>query len=166
MRIGILSDTHGVLASGILEALGSCDALVHAGDVGSHEVLEAMRSVCDRVHAVTGNNDVPTKWEGPLATLRSLPAEVTLPLPGGDLVVVHGHRVLPAKRRHERLRADYPQARAIAYGHSHRRVIDRDERPWVINPGAAGRARTFGGASACLLLAGRRRWTVETVLTG
>ncbi len=164
MRIGIVSDTHGALDPRILEAVARCDALVHAGDVGSDAVLDALRAVNDDVTAVLGNNDVRSKWVGTPASIDGLLEEATLELPGGTLVVVHGHRVLPAKRRHQRLRALHPDARAVVYGHSHRRVLDLDTSPWVINPGAAGRARTFGGPSACILTASVRRWRVESIV--
>lgn len=164
MRIGIVGDTHGVLDPRILDALAGSDVIVHAGDVGAAAVLQALAGAADRVLAVRGNNDVASKWAGSRRALDALPASVELDAPGGSLVVVHGHGVLPAKRRHERLRALHPNARAIVYGHSHRRVLDLDATPWVINPGAAGKARTFGGPSACILVARPRRWTVEAVV--
>jgi len=165
MRIGIVSDTHGVLAPRVLEGLTGCDVIVHAGDVGAAAVLRALRTAAPEVLAVRGNNDVPRKWEGSRGELEALPNEVVFEAPGGTVVVVHGHRVLPARDRHARLRALHPAARAIVYGHSHRRVLDLEETPWVINPGAAGRARTFGGPSACILTAGPRRWRVEALTT-
>jgi putative phosphoesterase len=159
-RVGILSDTHGRLDPGVLAWLRGCDVIVHAGDVGAAAVLAALAATGAEVRAVRGNNDVPSKWPAPHEPLHALPYEQRVALPGGELVVVHGDRVLPAAERHERLRSAYPEARAVVYGHSHRLVIDRLARPWVVNPGAAGQARTFGGASACVLVAGERAWRV------
>jgi putative phosphoesterase len=164
VRIGILADTHGVLDPRILEALDGTDVILHAGDVGSAAIVRSLQSAADRVLLVRGNNDVPSKWSGSERTLDALPTNIELDAPGGVIAVVHGDRVLPAKHRHQRLRELYPHARAIVYGHSHRRLLDLEETPWVINPGAAGKARTFGGPSACILSAGLRRWSVETVL--
>jgi uncharacterized protein len=95
--------------------------------------------------------------------LQKLPLEATLELPGGPLVVVHGDRVLPARERHERLRRQHAQARAVVYGHTHRLLCDQREQPWVLNPGAAGRARTFGGPSCLVLHADLRTWRVEVM---
>jgi predicted phosphodiesterase len=95
--------------------------------------------------------------------LRGLPMEESLGLPGGTLVITHGHAAGAAKKRHERLRRMYRGARAIAYGHSHRLICDRDEIPWVLNPGSAGRSRTFGGPSCLVLTAREKRWDVEPV---
>ena len=93
--------------------------------------------------------------------LHSIPFEVSIELPGGELVLVHGHRQ-PARNRHRRLRARYPRARAVCYGHSHVLADDRDSLPWILNPGAAGRARTFGGPSCMVLTATDSCWEVKT----
>jgi putative phosphoesterase len=158
VKVGIISDTHGFVDPRVVEVLAGCDVVVHGGDVGSSEVLDAIARACPRVIAVVGNNDVPSKWIGAKA---ALPREARVELPGGSLVVVHGDRVLPVARRHDRLRAMYPDAHVVVYGHSHRRVIDTTAEPWIVNPGAAGRARTYGGPSVLVLSASRRRWTIE-----
>ncbi|MGC9008924.1 MAG: metallophosphoesterase family protein, partial [Halothiobacillaceae bacterium] len=93
--------------------------------------------------------------------LRELPERVEIDLPGGILAVEHGHRVLPAALRHARLRERHPDARAVVYGHTHRLVIDREAEPWVLNPGAAGRIRTYGAPSCLVLNAGADQWSVD-----
>ncbi|WP_414717181.1 metallophosphoesterase family protein [Tahibacter sp.] len=80
-------------------------------------------------------------------------------MPGGRLVVVHGDR-WPPRGRHAALRRAFPAARAVVYGHSHRLAVDVDAEPWILNPGAAGRARTYGGPSCLLLQASTREWRV------
>jgi predicted phosphodiesterase len=59
------------------------------------------------------------------------------------------------------LRQRHPDARLIVYGHSHRLCCDLDAQPWVVNPGAAGRARTFGGASCLVLRIQDNGWHIE-----
>lgn len=159
LRVAILSDTHGCLDARVAAEVRRCELAVHAGDVGGGEVLDAMQPTQGRIVAVRGNNDTPEKWrceEDEL--LHRLPREATLELPGGVLVVVHGDEAGRPAGRHARLRARYPWARAVVYGHSHRFVCDRSGRPWVINPGAAGRARTYGGPSCIVLTATTSRW--------
>ncbi|HHQ69657.1 MAG TPA: metallophosphoesterase, partial [Halothiobacillaceae bacterium] len=56
----------------------------------------------------------------------------------------------------------HPEARAIVYGHTHRRVIDQSQIPWVLNPGAAGRIRAIVGPGCLLLNAQADVWSVET----
>ncbi|MCB1742617.1 MAG: metallophosphoesterase family protein [Gammaproteobacteria bacterium] len=163
MKVAILSDTHGQLNDQLLARMHGVQHIVHAGDVGSTRVLEALRATTDRVLAVRGNNDVESKWQGALNALEALPEEAMLSLPGGVLQVVHGHRTRSARRRHEELRERFPDARMIVYGHSHRLCLDTARLPWVVNPGAAGRARTFGGASMLMLHVGDGAWRIEVV---
>ncbi len=158
-RVLLLADTHGVLDPRIAELAQDCDLAVHAGDVGASAVLEALSMAAGRVLAVRGNNDVPGKWLGMAADLAALPEYVDIPLAGGTLVVDHGHRH-PASRRHARLRAAHPTARAVLYGHSHHLLQDYAAAPWLLNPGAAGRARTFGGASCLVLEITSNAWLI------
>jgi len=161
MKIALISDSHGELDPRVRELVRNCDVAVHAGDVGARGVLQSLKPR-DRVVAIRGNNDTPAKWAAAEhRALDQLPWEALLDLPGGSLAVVHGHRHGRVSQRHERLRRDFPEARCIVYGHSHRLICDTGARPWVINPGACGRSRTFGGPSCVLLYAGFRRWRLE-----
>lgn len=162
VRVAILSDTHGVVDARIAARVVNHDIAVHAGDIGSTAVLSELAPRSGVVVAVRGNNDVPDKWHADEhAALAAIPWEERLSLPGGDLVVVHGHRAGSAARRHCWLRAHFRDARAIVYGHSHRSCIDKDARPWVLNPGAAGKARTFGGPSFVSLSISQQRWRLK-----
>ena len=162
MRVLIVSDTHGQLDECIAALARNCDVVVHAGDVGNAAVLKALRAGGAEVFAIRGNNDVASKWpRNEHAVLDALEDEARVELPGGTLIAVHGDRYTPATR-HARLRRDYADARAVVYGHSHRLVIDDRASPWILNPGAAGRARTYGGPSCLLLDARAKVWRVES----
>lgn len=160
-QILLLSDTHGALHPEILSLAMDADLVVHAGDLGNAAVIESLQQSVGSVHCVLGNNDVEAKWpyEGH-DILRNLPESLRIPLPRGLLVVEHGHRANPAKKRHQILRHRYPEARVVVYGHSHRLVIDRDQTPWIVNPGAAGRSRTFGGPTCVVLTISNSEWEV------
>lgn len=161
MRVAIVADTHGFLDPRIADQVAECDLAVHAGDIGGADVLLALKPR-RQVVAVRGNNDVAEKWEAhEIHVLDTLPQEAVLDLPGGRLVVLHGEDAGPVAGRHEELRRRYPNARAIAYGHSHQLEIDDRELPWILNPGAAGRTRTYGGPSCLLLECRDDAWTVE-----
>jgi putative phosphoesterase len=153
MRVAIVADTHGFLDPRIAEQLAGAALLVHAGDVGAGIAAELADLVADRIF-VAGNNDPPA---------CPLPRAVSRDLPGGRLSVIHGHQ-WPAKNRHRRLRAAFPDSRAVVCGHSHRRVLDTVARPWVLNPGAAGKSRAYGGPGYIELLAGRQDWRVKPVV--
>jgi uncharacterized protein len=160
-RVLLVADTHGILDDRIAALARECDVAVHAGDVGAAAVLDTLRQRGAQVFAVRGNNDVPAQWlRDERAAQSTLEDVARIELPGGVLVATHGDQFLSSKR-HARLRAAFPEARAILYGHSHKLVIDDSELPWVLNPGAAGRARTFGGPSCLLLDASVGAWRVE-----
>jgi len=161
IRLLLLSDTHGQLDPRIARLAAEVEICVHAGDIGDASVLREL-AVCPRLVAVRGNNDIPLTWpaeEHPL--LEQLPNEARIELPGGTLVVLHGHRVNPATERHQRLRHHFHEARAVLYGHSHRMVTDTGGLPWILNPGAAGRTRTYGGPCCLLLSTSEQRWQVQ-----
>ena len=161
VHVLLLADTHGSLDARIAALARECDIAVHAGDVGNAAVIDALVQAGARVIAVRGNNDVPSRWpRGERHALDALEEIAEIELPGGTLIATHGDRYAPAKR-HARLRAGFSAARAVVYGHSHRLVIDDAESPWILNPGAAGRARTYGGPSCLVLEASEYAWRVE-----
>ena len=161
VRVAILADTHGWVDPRVLAVVADCDLAVHGGDVGNAAVIAQLQPRRGTVWAARGNNDRPSQWPaGDRATLDQLPNWAKVSLPGGELVVIHGHQT-PARGRHERLRRRFPQARVLVYGHSHRLLLDQEARPWVLNPGAAGRTRTHGGPSCLVLNAATDDWAIE-----
>lgn len=162
VRVALIADTHGWLDPRIADIAQVCDVVVHAGDIGAADILETLASDGARVVAVSGNNDTRGHWPATdLAKLDRLPETATIDLPGGRLQAVHGHR-LQARTRHRRLREQAPDAAAIILGHSHRRAIEYTPAPWILNPGAAGRSRAYGGPGCFVLNAAPDRWFVET----
>lgn len=125
MRIGVLSDTHGLLRPAVLERLAGCERLLHAGDVGSSEVLLRLRSFAP-VTAVRGNVD----GEGEMARL---PFSVTGEFAGLPFGMVH---------RREDVPSEWPRRmRLVVFGHSHRPELEWRGRCLLLNPGACGRRR-------------------------
>ncbi len=161
-KVALLADTHGFLDARVAAVARTCGVIVHAGDIGAVGILEALAAAGARVEAVAGNNDSPRHWPpGDRERLDALPRECSLDLPGGRLDVVHGHR-LKARERHRRLRERHADAAAVVVGHSHRRLTDCDASPWILNPGAAGRDRAYGGPGCLVLTAGARDWRIAT----
>lgn len=161
--VGILSDSHGYLDPRVAEVVNQCDYIVHAGDIFNAHVLEQLKPK-KKLIAVAGNNDFDSFWSEEEADIvNALPHDDKLELPGGLLVVEHGHR-LGNHPEHEKLRDDYSDARLIVYGHTHHRIIDQDATPWVINPGASGKVRNHGGPSCLVLHASEDDWTIDTSL--
>ncbi|NKC14827.1 MAG: YfcE family phosphodiesterase [Gammaproteobacteria bacterium] len=164
VNVLIVADTHGELDARVLALARDCEHVVHAGDIGARAVLEQLAGEARTVTAVRGNNDVAAKWSREEANvLAALPEVATLELPGGTLAVVHGDRHGSGSTRHRRLRRQFADAALVVYGHSHRLFIDQTMTPWIVNPGAAGRVRTYGGPSALRLEArARGPWSVHT----
>ena len=134
MRIGVISDTHGLLRPEVFDVFREVDHILHGGDVGKWAILKDLEALAP-VTAVYGNTDG--------LDLRSrLPQVATLELDGFEIVVTHGDQLgspTPAK-----LHAAFPRAEVIVYGHTHRPLLELvDKTVTVMNPGGAG-ARRFG----------------------
>lgn len=163
VTVGILSDSHGFLDPRITGVVNQCDFIVHAGDIFNAFVLEQLQPKKELI-AVAGNNDYAALWREEEADIvNALPETHKLELPGGQLVVEHGHR-LGNQPKHDILRDDHADARLVVYGHTHHRIIDQVAEPWVVNPGASGRVRTHGGPSCLILTASNSEWTIDTFL--
>ena len=161
-RVALLADTHGFLDNRVADCVAECDVAVHAGDIGGADILFALQPR-DTVIAIRGNNDDAAHWaDGEEDILATLPTEAVLDLPGGRLKVVHGDDGGSLEQRHRRYRRQYSDCRAVVYGHSHRQLTDQTALPWLLNPGAAGRTRTYGGPGCMILVCGEESWALET----
>lgn len=126
MKIGLISDTHGLLRPEALAALAGCDHILHAGDIGKPGILDALRQIAP-LTAVRGNNDEGLAWAA------ELPERVELELGGVGIHLVHQADQVPSR---------LPESiRVVVIGHSHKPLIEtRDGRLWI-NPGSAGPRR-------------------------
>jgi putative phosphoesterase len=124
--IGVISDTHGLLRPEAVGALRGSDRIIHAGDVGSQEILDELRAIAP-LTAVRGNIDKS-------ASARKLPESEVLEVGGVSIYVLHDLAQLDLK----------PEAAgfsAVVTGHSH--VPKQEARNGVLyfNPGSAGPRR-------------------------
>lgn len=126
MRIGLVSDTHGLLRPEVLQALHGADHIFHAGDVGDPEILDALRAVAP-LTAVRGNIDE----HGPCSYL---PASELVELAGYSFYLLHNGQSLDLD----------PAAAGIAAvisGHTHKPRIEWRKNVLYFNPGSAGPRR-------------------------
>lgn len=144
--IAVISDTHAHLDPRIANIIRECDVAVHAGDICGADILDSMQPKTGIIYAVTGNNDPYCHM-----SQSTLPEVLSFDVPGGKITVEHGHTHGAHQPCHESLRKAHPDSKVIIYGHTHKKIIDKDTKPWIINPGAAGNTRTHGGPS-CLVL--------------
>ncbi|MEP6573912.1 MAG: metallophosphoesterase family protein [Gemmatimonadota bacterium] len=133
MRLGIISDTHGLLRPEVFEAFREVDHIIHAGDIGSADLLLELEAIAP-VTAVYGNTDDHE-------LRRRLPAIAEARFEGVDFLVTHGDRF--GSPTPEKLHDAFPAAEVIIYGHTHRPLLTTiDLVVTVMNPGGAG-ARRF-----------------------
>lgn len=133
MIVGLISDTHGRLDPAVIKELEGVDHIIHAGDIGSPQILETLRALAP-VTAVRGNSDMGD-WA------LSLPTEAELDIAGMRVLVGHiAGRLRDTLKRQRRRR---PSIRVVVSGHTHR--VESEERDGVlfVNPGSAGQER-FG----------------------
>src|SRR5215510_13863709 len=123
--VGVIADTHGLLRPQALAALAGVDLIVHAGDIGSAALLDALAAIAPVV-AVRGNND-RDRWAA------SLPERVTTEIAGARLHVVHDLKTL---------RGD-PAGLGVqvSAGHSHKPSVEHRSGVMLLNPGSAGPRR-------------------------
>ena len=133
-RIGLISDTHGLLRPSVHQALAGVELILHAGDVGGDEILDELALIAP-VEAVFGNTDAPRQ--------RRLRKTIERKIGGLSVHVSHGHEL--GSPTPEKLVAAY-RADVLVYGHTHAPLVARVASPegaerLVINPGAAGPRR-------------------------
>ena len=163
LKVGVVSDTHSYIDTAIHEQVSDCDVILHAGDIGCADVINQLKDISKHVISVRGNNDVPEKWPSEdHVELEDIHEIAEINLPGGSIVLLHGDKYNPVSTRHAEMRQHYPQAKAIIYGHSHKLVCDQSQLPWVLNPGASGKARTKGGASCLIIEISQQKWKIST----
>jgi len=126
LRVGLISDTHGLLRDEAVAALSGSDLIVHAGDIGKPEILERLSAIAP-VTAVRGNND-HGDWASALREAETLQVH--------DVAVLVIHDI--AQLRIDALAAD---VRVIVHGHSHRPAAVEKGGVLYINPGSAGPRR-------------------------
>jgi putative phosphoesterase len=132
VRLGIISDTHGLLRPQVFDVFKEVDHILHAGDLGPPEILTELEAIAP-VTAVYGNTD---GWD-----LRArLPQVASIRLDGFDIVVTHGDQL--GSPTPEKLNAAFPDAEIIVFGHTHRPLLTLvDVVVTVMNPGGAGPQR-------------------------
>ena len=121
--IGVISDTHGLLRPEAAKRLAGCDAILHAGDIGSPEILDALSRIAP-VYAVRGNAD--KDWA------EHIPYTLQKDLFGLRVFAVHKKKEIPA---------DTGGADLVVYGHSHEYEEERRGGVCRLNPGSCGPRR-------------------------
>ena len=126
ITLGVISDTHGLLRPEAVDALRGSDRILHAGDIGAPEILEALAKIAP-VTAVRGNVDTAS-WA------RALPQTEVVEAGGVSIYILHDLGQLDLK----------PEAagfRVVVYGHSHQPKMEEKNGVLYFNPGSSGPRR-------------------------
>jgi hypothetical protein len=126
MRIGIISDTHGLLRPEAMNQLAGADHIIHAGDIGAPQVIEGLRRIAPTT-AIRGNIDAG-EWA------KDYPDTALVVLGGRAFYVLHNLKEIkldPAASGFD----------VVVSGHSHRPKIETKNSVLYVNPGSAGPRR-------------------------
>jgi uncharacterized protein len=124
-RIGLISDTHGLVRPEALAALKGSELIIHAGDIGNPEVLTALKEIAP-VTAIRGNNDRDL-WA------KEIPDLLELKINGIKIYVIHNVNEWKPDSR--------GAFHAVISGHSHKPNVITKDGVLFINPGSAGPRR-------------------------
>jgi uncharacterized protein len=148
MRVGIISDTHGLLRPEAELALEGVDLIIHAGDVGDSEILTRLRRIAP-VFAVRGNVDTEP-WA------QQLPLTTVVEAGGASFYVLHNLRELD-------LRPDAVKFDVVVSGHTHQPGQSRRQGVLYLNPGSAGPRRFRLPVTLAFVDLGKKPFMVEIV---
>jgi len=126
MKVGVISDTHGLLRPEALATLEGCERIIHAGDIGSLDILDQLASIAP-LHVVRGNNDLDAPWASDLADC------LRFNLNGWETLLVHDIADVPVMLD--------AAIKLVITGHSHKPGIEWRGERLFLNPGSAGRRR-------------------------
>jgi uncharacterized protein len=125
-RIGVISDTHGLLRPEAVAALSGVELIIHAGDIGNPQILADLSKIAP-VHAVRGNTD-----RG--AWAADLPENLVVEVGGVLIYVLHDLHTLDLDPAAAGLSA-------VIFGHSHSPHVEHQNGVLYLNPGSAGPRR-------------------------
>jgi putative phosphoesterase len=146
--IGLISDTHGLLREEALRALEGSELIIHAGDVGKPEIINALKAIAP-VFAVRGNVDTEP-WASALPRTEVVETELT------TFYVLHDVQMLD-------LNPAAAGFHIVVSGHSHKPSRTEHDSVLYINPGSAGPRRFQLPVTVARLNLGKTPWNVEFV---
>ena len=122
VKVGVISDTHGLLRPEVLEVLRGCDVILHGGDINKPEILDILHEIAP-LYVVRGNND--KEWA------ENLPKNITFSIENVNFFMVHNKKEIPKE-----LKADI-----VVFGHSHKYYEQMQGECLWLNPGSCGKRR-------------------------
>ena len=150
MRIGILSDTHGLLRQEVIDGLKGVDMIIHAGDIDSQSVVDQLKDLSSSLTIVRGNAD--KEWA------EQIPQEAWLEILGNKLFVIHNKG---------KISCDVGDADIIIFGHSHKYSLSEKDGQFWFNPGCCGKRKKGQEVSFAILeLRGKKAFDFRKIVIG
>ena len=145
-KIGIISDTHGLLRQEVLDILQNCDCILHAGDFDRPEILEQLRYL-GSIYAVRGNND--RGWA------ENLSPALRFRIEGVEFFMTHNRKDVAW---------DLGDTQVVIFGHTHKYFEKYvDGRLWL-NPGSCGRSRFGGEVTMAVMTVEDGQYQIEKII--
>ena len=146
IKMGIISDTHGLLREEVKERLKDCTYIFHAGDVDRPEILDELRTM-GFLYVVRGNND--GYWA------QNLRRSLNFSVGNVKFFMVHDRKDAAWERG---------DTQVVIFGHSHKYFCQEiDGRLWL-NPGSCGRSRFGGEVTMAVMTVENGSWEVEKIV--
>lgn len=144
-KLGIISDTHGLLRPEVVEILKSCDCILHAGDIDRPELLDELRYL-GSLYVVRGNND--GDWA------QNLSRTLCFKIEGIEFFMTHNKKDVAW---------NLGNAQIVIFGHSHHYFEEMiDGRLWL-NPGSCGRRRFGGDITMAVMEIDSGNWKINKI---
>ena len=134
VRIAVLSDTHGLLRPEVLAIVEHSDAILHAGDINTQQIVDTLASFGAPLYIVRGNKD--KEWA------EQLPHALRCTLGGVRFFMVHNKKDVPK---------DLADVDVVVYGHSHKFAMEERDGVLWLNPGSCGKRRFDQDITLCVL---------------
>ena len=149
MKIGIISDTHGLLRPEVASHLSGCDAILHGGDINRQDIIDELNAIAP-TYVVRGNND--KEWA------EHLPHFLEVELAGLHFYMTHKKKDLPD---------DLSPYDIAVIGHSHKYAdtwVDyAPHRTLILNPGSCGPRRFNQDITMAVLTVDKDGWIVKRI---
>ncbi len=145
IRVGIISDTHGVLREDVKEVLRTCSHIIHAGDMDRSFIVSELTPI-GKLYAVRGNCD--GEWAS--SYLDTYPFSIG----GVKFFLIHNRKKVPYPR---------PKVDVIVFGHSHKYFYEEKDGILWLNPGSCGRRRFYGDLTMAVMTIQNGSYEVEKI---
>lgn len=145
-KLGIISDTHGLLRPEVIAILKDCDCILHAGDVDCPELLDQLRYL-GSLYVVRGNND--GDWA------KNLSRTLRFKIEGIEFFMTHSKKDVAW---------DLEAAQIVIFGHSHHYFEEMINGRLWLNPGSCGRSRFGGEVTMAVMEADAGHWKISKIL--